>query len=124
MNVIVATPPRVRHARRIGFIAWAALIVLQLAWYAWLAPPAHLPVTAALGIALVPLLLPLLALHRPPRALLLAGMIALFYFCHGVSEAWTEPTVRGLALLEVALSLLLVGALGAAVQKRKKPASA
>jgi uncharacterized membrane protein len=124
MNAIDPTPPRVRHARRIGFIAWGTLLVLQLAWYAWLAPPAHMPVAAALGIALVPLLLPALALRRPPRALLLAGMVALFYFCHGISEAWTNPAVRGLAFVEIALTLVLIGALGAAVQKRQKPAPA
>jgi uncharacterized membrane protein len=69
----------------------------------------------------VRLLVPRRALRRPPRALLLAGMLALFYFCHGVSEAWSAPATRILALVEVALSLLLIGALGAAVQRRKKP---
>jgi uncharacterized membrane protein len=114
-------PLRVRRAQATGFVAWAALIVLQLLWHAWLAPPARMPVAVALGIAVVPLLLPLLALRRPPRALLLAGMLALFYFCHGVSEAWSAPATRILALVVVALSLLLIGALGAAVQRRKKP---
>jgi uncharacterized membrane protein len=109
----------VRRAQATGFLAWAALIALQLLWHGWLVPPARMPVTVALAIAVIPLLLPLLALRRPPRALLLAGMLALFYFCHGVSEAWSAPAARSLALAEVALSLLLIGALGAAVQKRR-----
>jgi uncharacterized membrane protein len=122
---VSAVPPaRVRRAQATGFVAWAALIALQPAWHAWLAPPARMPAAVALAIAVIPLLLPLLALRRPPRALLLAGMLSLFYFCHGVSEAWSAPAVRGLALAEIVLSLLLIGALGAAVQKRAKPESA
>lgn len=118
MNAPTAVPARVRLARRAGFAAWTALAALQVLWQAWWMPPAQ--GSAALGatVALVPLLLPLLAIGRPPRALLWAGIIALFYFCHGVMEAWTVPTARFPALLEVLFSVILIGALGSAVQKR------
>ena len=117
----VIPPARVRNARRTGFAAWAVLIVLHIVWHAWWRPPLHLPLTWALVISLLPLLLPLLALRQPARALLLIGMIALFYFCHGVSEAWTSLYARAPACVEVALTLLLIGAVGAAVQRRPRP---
>lgn len=110
------TPARVRHATRAGFIAWGMLLVLELIWHAWLAPFDP----PALALAIVPLLLPLLALHRPHRALLWVGIIALFYFAHGISDAWTTPAWRIPALIEMALSAILIGALGAGVQRRKR----
>ena len=106
---------------RAGLTAWVALIVLQCAWYAWLFPPQRLPVMVALAIAVIPLLLPLLAIRDVRRALLLAGMLSLFYFCHGVAESWSSAQERGPALLEVLLTLALIGALGAGVKRKPKP---
>lgn len=110
-------PERVRRAHRVGYAAWMLLAVLQVVWHAWWHPTAQSS-ALAVGVALVPLLLPLLALKRPARALLWAGIIALFYFCHGISIAWTVPTERMPALLETLLSVTLILALGAGVQKR------
>jgi uncharacterized membrane protein len=109
---------------RLGRAAWFALIALQLVWYAWLAPPQTIPVALVLSLTVIPLLLPLLALRRSlHRALLWVGILALFYFCHGVAEAWSAPTERWLALAEIALTLLLIGALGAGVKRKPgKPA--
>ncbi len=114
-------PARVRHARHTGFAAWALLALLQVAWHGWWHPPAQ-DAALAVAVALVPLLLPLLAIKRPVRALLWAGILALFYFCHGVSEAWTVPAERVPALLEAALCVVLIVALGAGVQKRASTA--
>ena len=111
-------PVRVRGAHCVGYVAWALLAVLQVIWHAWWRAPAQEPMLAA-GVALVFLLLPLLAMRHPPRALLWAGIIALFYFCHGISTAWSAPVERVPALLEIMLSLALILALGAGVQKRK-----
>jgi uncharacterized membrane protein len=77
-------------------------------------------VPLALSIALVPLLLPLLALRNVRRALLWVGILALFYFCHGVAEAWSAPAERIPALLEIALTLLLIGTLGAGVRRPRR----
>ena len=110
------------NAFRIGACAWLAQAILQLAWHAWLLPPARMPVAAALAIALLPLALPLVYRRRPMRALLLAGIVNLFYFCHGVAEAWSSRAERPLALAEIALALLLIGALGFA-SRRRRPAA-
>ncbi len=87
--------------QRIGFAAWAAQAILQIAWHGWLLPPDRMPLVVALLIALIPLALPLIV----------AGMVSLFYFCHGVTEAWASPAERTLALIEVALALVLIGSL-------------
>jgi len=56
------------------------------------------------------------------RALLWVGILSLFYFCHGVSEAWGSAGERWLAIAEIVLTVLLIAALGAGV-KRRSPAT-
>lgn len=86
-----------------------ALLGLQPVWYLWLAAPQVLPPLFATVLMMLPILpAALLLLLRRPSAGLWAGIAALFYFSHGVMEAWANPEVRGLALLETALALALV----------------
>lgn len=107
--------------QKLGLAAWAALTVLQPVWHAWLFPMASGTATAwIVAIATVPLLLPLFALRRVTRALLWVGILALFYFCHGVAEAWSIPAERALAIIEIALTLVLIGALGAGVRRPRR----
>lgn len=105
---------------RIGRVAWFALIALQCIWHGWLAPPEHMPIWLALAITVVPLLLPLTVLPDLRRALLWVGILCLFYFCHGVAEAWSEPTSKWLALSEIGLSLLLIVSLAGGVKRKRK----
>ena len=112
----------IQTMQRIGFAAWIAQAVLQVVWHAWWLPPQRMPVAVALSIALLPLALPLAYWRTPPRALIAAGMVSLFYFCHGVAEAWASPPERVAASIEVALALVLIGSL---VRKpRRRAASA
>ncbi len=100
-------------ADRIARLALFGLLALQLAWHGWLAPPTVLPQGFVLALAAGPLLLVVLALLlKRPKALFAAALLALLYFCHGVMEAWSLPAVRGLALVEVALSVALIGFAG------------
>jgi uncharacterized membrane protein len=100
-------------ALRIGFVAWAALVLLQPAWYLWLAPPANGRGWLALVMTLPPLLLPLIALRaNPRRALLWAGIVAMFYFCHGVVAAWAVADARAPAIAEALLCLAVIAAAG------------
>ncbi|MGN6482640.1 DUF2069 domain-containing protein [Luteibacter sp.] len=103
--------------QKAGLAAWAALLGVQLLWY-MVYPPVSIPAWVALLITVPPLLLPLLALRKLTRALLWVGILALFYFCHGVSEAWSSTGDRWLAWLEIVLCLLLIGTLGAGVRRR------
>lgn len=111
--------PRLPVEQKIGLFAWAALAALQPVWHLWLLPPQHVPVWLVLVLTVIPLLLPLFALRNPGRALLWVGILALFYFCHGVAEGWSSPGARMLAVLEILLALLLIGTLGAG--SRRKP---
>ncbi|HXP02048.1 MAG TPA: DUF2069 domain-containing protein [Luteibacter sp.] len=104
--------------QKTGLAAWAALTVLQVSWYA-LYPPVSIPTWVALALTVPPLLLPLLSLPNVKRALLWVGILALFYFCHGVSEAWSSSGDRWLAAIEIVLTLLLIGTLGAGVRRRR-----
>jgi uncharacterized membrane protein len=104
-----------------GLVAWAALVLLQLAWHGVMFPPTQLSMLLVLGITVVPLLLPAFSLPDKRRALLWVGILSLFYFCHGIAEAWSSPPERVPALLEIGLTLLLIGTLGAGVRRPKTP---
>lgn len=105
---------------RIGYAAWCTLALLQIAWHAVFLPPARMPIGAALPIALLPLALPLLYWRTPARALLLAGMVCLFYFCHGIAEFYAAPAERVFAGIEIALSVLVILACGRMPKRRGK----
>ena len=108
--------------RRIGYAAWGALALLQVVWHAWLLPPMRMPVAAALLIGLLPLAMPWLYWRTPSRALLLAGMISLFYFCHGVAEAWAAPRERVLAWAELLLAVIVILACARMPKRRRSTA--
>lgn len=115
MSADIALPTE----QRLGLLAWATLVVLQLIWHAWLFPPQQIPVWLVLAIAVIPLLLPLLAIRDKRRALLWVGILSLFYFCHGIAEGWSSSSERWLALLEIVVTLLLIGTLGAGVMRKQ-----
>lgn len=103
--------------QKLGLLAWAALLALQPIWHAWQFPPQRVPVAVVLALTVIPLLLPLLALRNVTRALLWVGMLSLFYFCHGVAEAWSSAAERPLAVLEIVLTVGLIAMLGAGVRR-------
>ena len=117
MNQILTLP----REDQFGLLLWAALVALQVIWHAWLFPPQLVPTSVVLALTVIPLLLPLFALRHVRRALLWVGMLSLFYFCHGVAEAWTLPGVRWVALAEIILTVLLIGTLGVGVRHPRKP---
>jgi uncharacterized membrane protein len=55
-----------------------------------------------------PLLLAALSWNGGNKAAFWAGLFALGWFSHGVMVAWSRPMERELALIEVALSLVVV----------------
>jgi uncharacterized membrane protein len=111
--------PRIPREQRLGLFAWAMLTVLQAVWHGWLFPSQVIPLGWVLALTVGPLLLPLFAIRDARRALLWVGILSLFYFCHGVAEAWSAPAQRGLAVFEIVLTLLLIGSLGAGVRARR-----
>lgn len=111
--------------RRIALLLFIALCLLQPVWHAWLAPPARLPVWAALGLALLPLA-PVAAqlVRRRPHALFWAGVVSLLYFCHGVMEGWAVAELRLLGTAEALIAFTLVCAVGADGWQRRQAAKA
>jgi len=93
---------------RVAAAATFALLALGWAW-SWVTAGPHV---VALGIVFsLPLLPPVIAFAlRRPRAPLWAGIVALFYFCHGVTEARVSAGAWG--WLEMGLSLVIVFAAG------------
>jgi uncharacterized membrane protein len=103
---------------RVGAAAWIALVLLQFAWYLGIAPPAAGTPWIALALTLPPLLSPLFALRSGlRRTLLWTGVVALFFFCHGIVAAWTTPAARVPAVIESSLCVVLIGTLGWSVRR-------
>ncbi len=97
---------KTRYAYWAALAGYFGLLVLLVAWYGWLSPPHALPISVVLFIMTVPLLFPLRGLlHARPYTFAWASFLALFYFIHGVVEAYSSEEDRYLALLEIVLSL-------------------
>ena len=90
-----------RKPLAVALLALAALFVL------WFARDEHV-LTGLLVFASPPLLLAIAAWRGWPRAGFVAGVLALFWFSHGVMQAWSEPVGRGFALGENVLALAVV----------------
>jgi uncharacterized membrane protein len=95
--------------------------VLLACWYGWWFPPQALPSGLVLAVALAPLALALAACAFELRfGLLIGGIFALFYFSHGVMEAWASPAERLPALLLAVLAAAQIVLLGAAASAEKR----
>lgn len=94
-----------RVARLVLCMALLALTALYLGWFAG----DRDRLAAWLVFALPPLLLAPLV-WRGARARFWAAVFALGWFSHGVMSAWSHPGTRALALAEIALALLVIGA--------------
>ena len=83
------------------------LLALAATYAGWFAGDRHGGL-ALLVFALPPALLALWAAFASARAAFWAGVLALGWFSHGVMLAWSEPGVRGWAMLVVALSVGII----------------
>jgi uncharacterized membrane protein len=99
--------PRLRFLYVLTLAGYLGTLALIVAWYGWLAPARHLSVVAVLVLLLAPLLAPLHGLlHGRRYTVTWSCFVALFYFVHGVVEAYSAPVTRYLGLLEVMLTSL------------------
>ena len=97
------------QSTRATFAGVMVLFALQWLWHGALLPPAGdawywLPVVFSVPLALLGLALWL----RRTSARYWSGVIALLYFCHGITEAWTVEAARSLGLAEAALSVAVI----------------
>ena len=98
------------HLRRIASGSLIGLILLCLAWEAWLAPLR--PGGSLLVLKALPLLLPLFGILRGKRyTYQWASMFILLYFTEGAVRAWSDQGLSArLAMVEVMLALVFFGA--------------
>lgn len=97
------------HSRALALSALLAILALHLLWHGWLAPTPALPRWLPIALAWLPALPALIAWARGSgMAPMWAGLACLFYFSHGVMEAWSAPEARLLAWLEIALALTCI----------------
>jgi uncharacterized membrane protein len=87
--------------RRLTLISYIALVSVLLTWYGLVYPAPIL-----LILLLLPLLFPLRGILKGnPYTHAWSSFLILLYFIHGVVEAYANPPVRMLALLEVLFSV-------------------
>ena len=95
--------------RLMAISAALLLLLLQLYWQFFL--PMHLGAASYIGKVLLILPIALVcALFFAGRksAGFLAGLFCLFYFSHGIMEAWAIASVRTLACLEIILAIAII----------------
>lgn len=94
-------------ARNITLMGYLGIGCLLIMWYGWLAPSSALPAWLVLGMLLTPMLFPLQGLVTGrPYTYAWSAFLSLFYFTHGITEAFSMPQERLYGLFEVALSIL------------------
>ena len=99
-----ASPPRSPADRTL----LAALLALAGLFALWYLPGGRHLATGLLVFVLPPLLLAGGVWQRSRLAAYWAGVLALFWFCHGVMLAWSSPAERGYAWAELVLALVVV----------------
>ena len=117
---------KTRLCYALTLLGYLGIMVLLVAWYGWLAPPqVFSPPVVILTLGL-PLFLVLRGLlHGRPRAVAWSLFLSLFYFTHGIVEAYSNSAARWLALTEVALALcwIIGGILYIRTAKRTAPSN-
>lgn len=109
---------------RADWVLLIALLLLAALFCIWYLLPGQHPIAGLTVFVLPPTLLALGVALRSRLAGYWAGVLALFWFCHGVMLAWSSPPERAYALIEVALALAVIFAANLAGVKarfQKKP---
>lgn len=97
-----------RPWRLLTLIGYFVLLIGLLNWLTWIAPPARLPVSLALILFAVPLLLPLRGLlHGRPYTHAWTSFLALPYFAFGIDAiaAGQAPMWLGAGAVVASLGL-------------------
>lgn len=94
-------------------LSYFALLLLLSLWFLWLAPSPSMPKSLMLFFGIGPLMFPLRGLlYGKAYTFAWSSLLILAYFTHGVVEAYADPEVRLLALIEIILACLFyIGAI-------------
>ena len=94
-------------ARTLRIFHTAALLALAGVFAIWFLGRGHLATALVVFIA-PPLLLAAGVLAGNRLAAFFSGVLGLLWFSHGVMDAWSDPSVRVFALVEVVLAVAVV----------------
>ena len=90
---------RLCHA--LTLLGYLGIMALLIVWYGWLAPPQVFSAPVVILTLGLPLFLVLRGLlHARPRAVAWSLFLSLFYFTHGIVEAYSNSQARWLALTD------------------------
>lgn len=111
-----------RSAHYLGALlaGYFAVMAVLPVWYGWIAPPRLIAPAWAIALLALPLFTALRGLlHGHVHTVKWSLFLSLLYFTHGIVEAWTEPTGRICAFVEItgALLWLVAGVLYVRVQR-------
>mgnify|MGYP001453187079 CR=1 FL=1 len=96
-------------AKRWTALGIFSLLAYQIFWHGLLAPPDKLPVWLVCLFFTLPLLpICLLVFLKHRTFAFWGGTLALFYFSHGVMEAWTVRDIWPLGIGEAAISVWVI----------------
>lgn len=94
------------------------LLALAALFAVWFAHDRHWPASQLVFTA-PPLLLALGVVTGRGKAMFWAGVLALFWFSHGVMSAWSHPETAHFAWLELLLALAVIGVSSAPGLRRR-----
>jgi uncharacterized membrane protein len=105
----------------LALIGFFGLFGLHMAWHTVLEPSSRFPVALVLLATVTPLLLPFRGmLNGNLKSCTWMSYISLFYFTHGMAEAYVNVAERYYAIAEVFFSLLLCAGCSFFVYKAEK----
>ncbi|VAW76773.1 hypothetical protein MNBD_GAMMA15-57 [hydrothermal vent metagenome] len=89
----------------VTLFGYFGIMVLLPVWIGWFKPPGLLIPPVAIGLLALPLFFALRGmLHAKRYTVAWSLFMSMFYFTHGVIEAWSEPVGRWGAVTEIILS--------------------
>ena len=94
------------------------LLALAAVFAVWFAHDRHW-LASQLVFTAPPLLLALSVVTGRGKAMFWAGVLALFWFSHGVMSAWSHPETAHFAWLELLLALAVIGVSSAPGLRRR-----
>ncbi|MEE9343308.1 MAG: DUF2069 domain-containing protein [Gammaproteobacteria bacterium] len=87
-------------------LGYFTTMFILLAWYGWLNPPKTVSPSIVVTLLSLPLFFALRGmLHGRVYTVSWSLFLSMFYFCHGVIEAWSSAAARPYAIIEICASL-------------------
>ncbi|MGB0865522.1 MAG: DUF2069 domain-containing protein [Granulosicoccaceae bacterium] len=104
----IATDSKLKLARQVSLVSYAATLLLTFNWISWYSPPQQVPRSLILLILVVPLVLPVRGfIHGRAKSYIGVAMVAMWLFAAGLDIAFYIQTWKTLGWALVVCSVLL-----------------